>query len=176
MDINREIAEKWIALNGSDGWYEISNYGRMRSWKHKNGRRKKPFILSESLNGRGYVQYHLFNKNDRLVVSAHRAVLEHFIGKCPKGMAAAHNNGNRQDNRLKNIRWDTLKNNVNDRWRHGTMLVGSETNCAKLSNDKVVIIRKLSTAGMTGKEISKLFGIHHTTACRIINRETWRHI
>lgn len=50
----------------------------------------------------------------------HRAVLETFVGPCPPGMEACHNNGDRTDNRLENLRWDTHQANERDKVNHGT--------------------------------------------------------
>lgn len=49
----------------------------------------------------------------------HRLVLETFIGPCPDGHEGCHNNGNKYDNRLCNLRWDTHKNNIKDAVKAG---------------------------------------------------------
>ena len=49
-------------------------------------------------DGRGY--------KTRLV---HRLVLETFVGAAPAGMEGCHNDGNRFNKRLENLRWDTPK-------------------------------------------------------------------
>lgn len=54
-------------------------------------------------------------------------ILRVFRGPPPKGMkypTAAHENGNRRDNRLSNLRWKTLKDNIADKVRHGTLRMG----------------------------------------------------
>jgi hypothetical protein len=72
-------------------------------------------------NGKGYqvatlsVDY----RNFKLLVA--RLVLGGFVGPCPPGQEACHENGDRSDNRLTNLRWDTPSNNNLDKHRHGTM-------------------------------------------------------
>lgn len=42
----------------------------------------------------------------------HRLVLQTFIGDCPVGMEACHGDGDKQNPTLKNLRWDTHRNNM----------------------------------------------------------------
>ena len=44
--------------------------------------------------------------------------LDAFTGPCPDGMEACHANGDRSDNRAGNLRWDTVRENANDRISH----------------------------------------------------------
>lgn len=50
--------------------------------------------------------------------NVHRLILEAFVGPCPEGMEACHNDGDRGNNRLNNLRWDTRSANMADRFRH----------------------------------------------------------
>lgn len=45
----------------------------------------------------------------------HKLVLEAFVGERPSGMQACHGNGDKTDNRLVNLRWDTVKANHRDK-------------------------------------------------------------
>lgn len=50
--------------------------------------------------------------------AVHRLVLEAFSGPCPEGLEACHNDGNKLNNRLDNLRWDTHRSNCIDRELH----------------------------------------------------------
>jgi hypothetical protein len=50
--------------------------------------------------------------------NVHALVLTAFAGPRPQGMHACHGDGNRQNNRADNLRWDTARANVQDRWSH----------------------------------------------------------
>ena len=54
-------------------------------------------------------------------LKVHREVLKAFAGPCPPGMVACHANGDRQDNRAANLRWDTYKANARDRQVHAAI-------------------------------------------------------
>ena len=56
-------------------------------------------------------------------------------------MERCHDNGQKTDCRLSNLRWDTPKNNSADRVRHGTAHVRSRCHNAKLTEDQVRAIR-----------------------------------
>jgi hypothetical protein len=48
-------------------------------------------------------------------------VLIAFVGERPPGADSCHCNGDRQDNRLTNLRWDTRQANAMDASRHGRL-------------------------------------------------------
>lgn len=86
--------------------------GQGRNWK---GRILKP---KSRIDKTGYLNVSLC-KSGTHSKEIHRLVLEAFIGPCPLGMVACHNNGNAYDNKLSNLRWDTPRNNAIDTIRHG---------------------------------------------------------
>ncbi len=51
----------------------------------------------------------------------HTLVLEAFVGPRPEGYVACHCDGNQANNTPENLRWDTVKNNIHDKFAHGTM-------------------------------------------------------
>ncbi len=176
-ELDRWLAEIWKPIEKYNGWYEISDSGRIRSWKHKNGKRKKPFILALSNNGR-YFQVHLYHNNKHIVESVHRLVLQVFKGSQPSpAHNAAHNNGNSYDNRVENLRWATQGENLADMKRHNTILLGEKSNNSKLTKKDIKQIRK--RFWLTRESINSLsndFKVHITTIHRILRRLTWKHI
>lgn len=113
--------EEWRPVLGWEGYYEVSNQGRVKSVTRTTddgltiyGRLRQP-----AMQGRGnpYWQVHLMRGGRDAPfyrVAVHRLVLESFVGPCPPGMEACHNNGNGFDNRVENLRWDTHENNMRD--------------------------------------------------------------
>lgn len=96
-----------------------------------------------SIQKNGRIGCSLIDKDGREVrTEVHRIVLEAFVGRCPNGMEACHNNGIPTDNRLENLRWDTHSSNMQDTILHGTHNRGENSGMAKLTTDEVVSIRK----------------------------------
>lgn len=106
--------EEWRPVLGWEGYYLVSNQGRVKSVPRvtDNGFRVMGRLRQPAMQGRGnpYWQVHLMRGGRGTPfyrVAVHRLVLESFVGPCPEGMEACHNNGNGFDNRLENLRWDT---------------------------------------------------------------------
>lgn len=108
----------------------------------------------------------------------HRLVLEAFVSECPEGMEACHNNGDRTDNRLENLRWDTRKNNHADKKLHGTYLFGEKCSAVRLNESQVQEVRsiKRNKPRLSYKKIAEAFRVSPTTIFRIVRRTTWKHL
>ncbi|MCG7596363.1 NUMOD4 motif-containing HNH endonuclease [Mycobacterium sp. PSTR-4-N] len=129
------MTEIWAPIAGFVGSYEVSTIGRVRSLdrviRDSAGRNcfRKGRVLKPSragAPGKDYPSVALGKGNHRTI---HRLVLETFVGPCPDGTEACHNNGDRFDNRLDNLRWDTPSNNNRDKRSHGTDHMAQRTHC-----------------------------------------------
>ena len=104
--------------------YEVSNLGRVRSYKNKYGYGKRkllptPTIINGRLDGPGYIQYMLSDKNGvRKNVRGHILVAFAFLGRRKKGMQICHYDDLKTNNRLDNLRYDTVSNNRKDMYRN----------------------------------------------------------
>ena len=107
-------------------------------------------------------------------VYIHRLVAEIAYGGIPAGLEVCHNDGNRMNNAVWNLRWDTPAGNQADRAIHGTKLEGADNPMAKLSWDQVRAIRAEVASGVTQRTMCKRFGVSPMTVSRIIRNETWR--
>jgi len=157
--------ENWLNVVDFEGIYEVSNFGNIRSSKNKQ--LKKITIDS---NGRPYLG--LWKNNKQKIVRPHKLVLEAFVGKAPQGMECCHNDGNQQNNRLENLRWDTPKNNHADKLKHGTSNTGERCNWAKLTKSQVISIR---ADIRTQKEIATEYRVQQSQISRIKNGVRWIH-
>lgn len=124
----------------------------------------------------GYLTITLMQTGVRRRKLAHRIILLSFIGPCPLGMQSCHFDGNRTNNAIANLRWDTPKNNQIDRLRHGTALNGSRCGAAKLTEDKVSIILQRLSDGETGKSIAADVEVSRSTISAIRSGRSWRSI
>lgn len=178
------MSEEWKAITGTDGWYEVSNQGRVRSWKGKGfgwvGKRlPEPKILQQGATRGGYLAVKLYVDGSKRCRGVHRLVLEEFIGPCPVGMEGCHKNGDPADNRLSNLRWDTPLSNAEDKRKHGTMPRGEHMYWAKLTPEKVREARQLYIPGhpeFGNKPLARRYGVSHGAMKNALKGNTWKHV
>jgi hypothetical protein len=109
------------------------------------------------------------------VLYVHRLLLEAFVGPCPKGKEACHDDGNPSNNTLANLRWDTRPANSADSARHGTLPRGSRKPNAKLREKDIPLIRQLRGHGFTYQKIADLFGVADSQIRSVMDGKTWKH-
>lgn len=144
--------EIWKDVNGFEGLYKISSYGRICSlerMKLDNGgyapvRRR---ILKPQLNKDGYLMVRLFNNSKQLDISVHRLVALNFIPNPHKYLQVNHLDEIKTNNRVENLEWVTPKMNCNYGTKQ-TRFVSKMKNTSKFS--KPVI-------GVNIKDGSKIF-------------------
>lgn len=101
--------EVWKPIPGYSK-YEVSDRGRVRRLYMRQD--LAPRILKPFKHRTGYM---VIDLTGRKSVSVHRLVLLAFIGPCPEDHEAMHKNSIRDDNRLSNLKWGTLKENQQQR-------------------------------------------------------------
>ena len=173
MKLN-ENEEVWKPIEGYEGRYEISNCGRVKSNNYRNKGISK--VMKPCSGNKNYLYISLRNKKRRKTFAIHKLVLETFVRKKPKGKQAAHYDGNPQNNYVKNLRWATAKENIEDRKRHGRTARGEKAGAAKLDRYCVKTIKKLKDLDFSAYEIARLACVSTNTIIRIWSGETWRHI
>lgn len=123
----------------------------------------------------GYPAVNLMCNGNGICRHVHRIVLETFIGPCPPGMEACHDPDPCRTNcEIRNLRWDTRKNNHADKIRHGTQQIGDKNGKHKLTIEQVREIRRRHDSGESGVSIAREFGIGETTVSGIHRRRTWK--
>ena len=127
--------EVWKPVPGYEGFYSVSNFGRVRSDKRtivdKNGHgRKMPeVIMTPEKKTPGHLVVCLCKNHERTKRYIHRIVLETFVGEAPAGTQACHWNDDPEDNRLENLRWGTPTENRLDSVRNGSHHSARKTHC-----------------------------------------------
>ena len=133
-----------VAVYDYEGRYEIDQTGSIWSLRREkivNGRlfawaAKK---LTPFVDANGYEYVNLGDGNSTKKFAVHRLVLISFCGQPGKNMIACHNDGNRLNNNLSNLRWDTPKNNYADSVKHKTNCFGEKNGRTKLTKNQVDI-------------------------------------
>jgi hypothetical protein len=124
----------------------------------------------------GYPTIMLYRDSQFKCFRVHLLVARAFLGKCPEGMECCHNDGNRQNARLDNLRYDTPRNNNADKIRHGTVNNGSRNGMAKLTEDAVAVIKLRISRGDRSPLIARDFDVSRGAINGIKRGARWRHI
>lgn len=155
--------ETWKEIKEFPG-YEISDKGRVRSWwvwGRYGMKAKKPRLLKLGIDRDGYKDVGIYGPDRKQKWRrVHRLVLEAFVGPCPPGMEACHEDGKRMNNFVGNLRWDTNARNHRDRVKHGT---------AKLTDEDRVEIKCLRKQGFTQTKIARKFKIDQSVVSRVLS-------
>lgn len=143
-----------------------------KKYDYKNPKKLKPWIGTDN-----YYHVYLRKNNKSFVKLVHRLVLETFIGPCPERMQACHNDGNTLNNKLSNLRWDIVSNNMLDKIKHETINRGNKNHFSKLNEFQVRVIKKLlSFDTLTIKKISDIFNVVPTTINEIKSGRNWTYL
>lgn len=103
-----EEVEIWKDVVGYEGYYEVSNFGRILKLK---GPTKIKTIVKGFLV-RGYVNVHFCVNNIKRQHRVHRLVVEAFIPNIDNKPHVNHIDSNRSNNHISNLEWCTPFENV----------------------------------------------------------------
>lgn len=116
-----EEIEIFVPIAGYNGFYEISNFGRIKSLKreyqyvNKNGKLVKyvlpDTILKPGLHTKGYLKVGLYRDSTEERFFVHRLVAIHFIPNPENKPEVNHKDGDRKNCKLNNLEWVTGSEN-----------------------------------------------------------------
>lgn len=141
-----------------------------------NGRIGKWRRLTPPTNKHGYRVLSATVSGEIKHIKIHRLILEAFVGPAPDGLIACHNDGDRLNNALSNLRWDTQSSNRRDAYRHGTAPIGSQRKTSKLTEDQVRDIKVRLAAGESTRSVSADYGVSSAAIHHIKAGRAWRHV
>ena len=170
--------------------YEVSNLGSIRRWAvDLRSHRLTWQALKAVPNKAGYLSVSLCRNAKAKNVRVNRIVCSAFHGEAPtRKHHAAHENGNRADNRAVNLSWKTPLENEFDKRVHGTAAIGSrhwsvlkperrakgsDHGLAKLNEKDIPRIR---SDGRAAAVIAQEYGVHKSSIRNVLSGKTWRHI
>lgn len=175
--------EIWEPISGYEGKYIVSNMGRVRSLPFKvysgSGRYRevRPKILKQSSCGHGYSKVNLSGKTFKV----HTLVATAFLTKPDllgfHGATVNHKNGVKTDNRLVNLEWISMKENLKHARETGlNKLKGVGNGASKLTNLDILFTNVAYDLGHTMTSISHELGVCVTVVSRVIKRKSWKHL
>lgn len=108
------VMEIWKDIEGYEGLYQVSNYGKVKSLG--NDKNKKSKMRKERTTKDGYIQIKLHKNGETKGFYIHRLVAQAFISN-PNGYKEVnHIDENKRNNSSTNLEWCTRLYNV----RYGT--------------------------------------------------------
>ena len=160
--------EEWRDVEGYEGLYQVSNFGRVKSFS-----RIAPWIMKLQIDKYGYSRVCLQRKGKVKLWTVHRLVAETFIPNPENKPYINHINGVKTDNRVENLEWCTQKENVQHAIKTGLKRCGVDSVKAKLTEEQVVYIRE-NPSNLTCAELARKFNTHLSNVSLIQQGKTFK--
>jgi len=151
-NFDKSTGEEWRDVDGYEGLYQVSNFGRVRSIPRTfvNSRgstvSKPSRILAQKLNPNGYCAVWMYKDRKKHYNVVHRMVAKAFIHN-PNGYPNVdHINADRTDARASNLRWCTQKQNMRYAIESGRMPYGKILKKLKSPENEKRRLRAISKA------------------------------
>ena len=170
--------EEWRDIVGYEGHYQVSNYGRVKSFYcNKVTLRKiirKPVVIKD-----GYIQVSLDKDGERKCVGLHVVVAETFLTNPESKPLVNHESNTPANNCVWNLNWSTNSENQKHAVRIGTKKIGCDNPRAKLKPDQVRFIREHyipRDKEFSLAAFSRKFGIGISTLKRVVNGQSYKNV
>lgn len=180
--------ETWQDVVGFEGHYQVSDYGRVRSFVAARNRwikdrlTEEPRILKPQKWRKGYLKVRLgkcegVNPNsDNSAFFVHRLTWIAFNGDIPDRLTINHKDCNKANNHLDNLELATPLEQYHHARAIGIKRRYKGRLCAILKADDVREIRRLRAEGVILKNIADKFGTGQSNIRWILLGKTWRHV
>ena len=132
------IEEIWRPIEGYEGLYEVSSYGRVRSLDRYDNRNcfRKGKVLSPIKDKDGYIQVSLYYNRKMYKKYVHRIVAEAFLPNPDNLPEVNHKDEDKTNNNVTNLEWCDRKYNLSygsrqERYRNTMLENGYWTGLSK---------------------------------------------
>ena len=176
------MIEVWKNVVGYEGYYQVSNFGNVRSIDRKDGRgnRIKGKELKLYKNRNGYLQSALIFNGKVKLMYVHRIVAEAFLCN-PKNLKCVnHKDENKTNNSVENLEWCDYKYNNNyGKLTHefrSEKVSGENHPQSRLTKKQVIQIRDLYEQGHSITNLSQTFGVCRQHVWDIVKKIKWKNI
>jgi len=158
--------EIWQDVVGWEGKYWVSSFGNIKN--------SKKVLSKVKISRDNYYKTILCSNNKRKAYSIHRLVAISFIPNPENKCCVNHKNGDKLDNRVENLEWVTLKENVKHALETGLSKIrGSDNKCSKLKEEDVL---KIFDSKEVGATLAVKFNISISTIRAIKTGRIWKHL
>jgi|GEM_PF-28358 len=167
------MKEIWKDIKGYEGYYQISNKGRIKSFLiYRDG-----YIRSNKNQKGDYLRIILKTKTKTRSVGIHILVAEHFIGKREKGIHVHHIDKDRQNNCVENLKYLSSR-------KHHILTIKDNPNCLNgmVNYNKYIRPKRIQQFDLKGNYIaeypngviaSKITGVCHRNIIQVASKSEY---
>lgn len=158
--------EQWKPIKGTNGKYEVSSAGNVRSLNY-GGHGQIKEVQQWNNNGYKRITIRISGRKKNLLV--HRVVAEAFVPNPENKAEVNHKDGNKHNNSEDNLEWSTRKENLDHADKTGLREGSIE---ALLASNRSLQKPIIATSVKTGEEIKfvSIQAAQRTIGTRDINR------
>ena len=177
LDFNDLPGEEWRDVIGYEGLYQVSNYGRVKSFHNNGVRTLNPsfadypgyYVVNLTKNGKQQTQY------------VHILVAQAFIPNPENKSYVNHIDGDKLNNCLENLEWTTPTENSRHAWRNGLIKsrTGTKNLHSKLTPEQVRYIRfnyKPHDENFSMVALARKFNVSKSTIYLVLARRTYKDV
>lgn len=173
------MTEVWKPVNGYEGLYEVSNYGKIKSLRKISGTcyRDERILSMNRVTKDGYIHVALTKNRKVWDTRLHVIVATHFVENPLNKETVNHIDGNKLNNRFDNLEWADRHEQLSHAYRLG-LKQPVYTN-RKLSADDVRYIKanyKKQSTEFGTVALAKKFGVTNAVIGHVVREETYKDV
>lgn len=163
--------EEWKDIPNYNGDYQVSNFGRVKSFKRNSIK-----IMQGGLSNK-YPNITLCKQGKTKTFLIHRLVLLCFLGDSE--LQVNHLDGDKTNNKLTNLEYCTPSANLNHAAKSGLLnpTKGTKNPQAKLTDADVFFIKEAAkNKTHKQKELAEIYNVSRATISMINSGRLWKHL
>jgi len=165
--------EQWKQLPFTDKRYDVSNYGRVKSYCYD----KDTGRIIKCRNVGGFMVVDLMVNEKRQHFCVHKLTAEMFLpAPSPGQNVVIHLDWNKRNNHYQNLCWVTREESyqrMHDRLAENRKKNGKRVTNSRLESNDIRVLKEMLQKGIKQKLIARLFRISEMQVTRIKRGENW---
>lgn len=174
--------EIWKDIKGFEGYYQVSDLGRIRSLDRYvnnsiSGKRLLRGMVMKiyTFPRTGYCLVTLKNCGAKTIF-IHRLVAEAFIPNPDNKPEINHKDGDKTNNQASNLEWSTRQENIDHSWETGLIKNFGENHSHSIFTEKQILEIRENKDNLKQRQLAELYGTTQPVISKIVNRTRWKHI